>query len=249
MDSERTIILVKAWPQPSQKYGETVCCAGVTPEGEWRRLFPVRFRHLEGDRQFKRWDILEYRAHRPRADRRIESRAVEENSVRVVGSIPARSRADFFSDLIRPSIASVAAEGGSLALIRPLDFEFRWKRKSEDEIAADRTRRELALIQGSLLDQDLAKMEPCPYDLRMRFVDGTGSHDMQCGDWETAATFFNWKQSYGEEGALSRLKEKYEGEYRNNGVSFAFGTMAKRPKTWLLLGIIRLDESRQAKLL
>jgi hypothetical protein len=37
-DLEQIIILVKAWPQPSRKYGETVCCAGVTPEGEWRPL-------------------------------------------------------------------------------------------------------------------------------------------------------------------------------------------------------------------
>lgn len=28
-------ILVKAYPQPSQKYEETVCCAGVTEDGRF----------------------------------------------------------------------------------------------------------------------------------------------------------------------------------------------------------------------
>ena len=36
----KVTILVKALPQPSKQYGETVCCAGVTAEGQWKRLFP-----------------------------------------------------------------------------------------------------------------------------------------------------------------------------------------------------------------
>ncbi len=72
---------------------------------------------------------------------------------------------------------------------------------------------------------------------------------MSCGDWETPATFFNWRKTYGDEGALERLKAKYENEYPAGGVAFAKGTMAKYPKTWMLLGLIRLDESPQLKLI
>lgn len=249
MAVERSVILVKAWPQPSAKYGETVCCAGVTPEGEWRRLFPIRFRHLSGDTQFKRWDQVEYKPHMPSSDPRKESRTVEENSLRRICNMKAASRADFLDGLIRPSIAAAAEQGESLALVRPDSFEFVWKRKPEAELEADRQKRAKALSQGSLFDKDLAKIEPCPFDIRMRFTDATGRHDMACGDWETAATFFKWKSDYGEESALKRLKERYEGEYADAGVAFAFGTMAKYPTTWILLGIIRLDESRQPRLI
>src|SRR5258708_36962068 len=55
--NSRAVVLVKALPQPSKTYGETVCCAGVTAEGQWKRLFPVRFRHLRGDSSFSRWDF------------------------------------------------------------------------------------------------------------------------------------------------------------------------------------------------
>jgi hypothetical protein len=40
---EEIVIVVKAIPQPSKRYGETVCCAGITRNGEWRRLYPSGF--------------------------------------------------------------------------------------------------------------------------------------------------------------------------------------------------------------
>jgi hypothetical protein len=249
LELERSVILVKAWPQPSAKYGETVCCAGVTPDGEWRRLFPIRFRHLTGDRQFSRWDTVEYVPRLPVSDRRKESRTIEENSLKRVGQLKPASRGDFFASLIRPSIAAAAERGESLALVRPDSFEFVWKRKADAEIEADREKRGRTLSQGSLFDKELAAIEPCPFDIRMRFTDETGRHDMACGDWETAATFFKWRREYGEDSALLRLKDRYEGEYADAGVAFAFGTMAKHPTTWILLGIIRLDESHQMRLI
>ena len=40
----RIRILVKAFPQPSTKHEETVCCAGVTEGGrELLRLYPIRY--------------------------------------------------------------------------------------------------------------------------------------------------------------------------------------------------------------
>ncbi|MDQ2710039.1 MAG: hypothetical protein M3Z25_21535 [Actinomycetota bacterium] len=40
----RVLVTVKAYPQPSRSYGETVCVAGVridTPTPSWTRLHPV----------------------------------------------------------------------------------------------------------------------------------------------------------------------------------------------------------------
>ena len=46
----RVVVLVKALPQRGKSYGETVWCArGVTADGHWKQLFPVRFRHLQGN--------------------------------------------------------------------------------------------------------------------------------------------------------------------------------------------------------
>lgn len=35
---EKVCVLVKAYPQQSKKYIETVCCAAITEQGELRRL-------------------------------------------------------------------------------------------------------------------------------------------------------------------------------------------------------------------
>ena len=50
--TERALVLVKAFPQPSQKYEETVCCAGITPAGQVVRLYPVRYRRLKPEQRF-----------------------------------------------------------------------------------------------------------------------------------------------------------------------------------------------------
>jgi hypothetical protein len=50
------------------------------------------------------------------------------------------------------------------------------------------------------------------------------------------------------EAALKWMDEKFNDEYPRRGMAFAVGTMAAYPKTWMLLGVIRLDELTQAEL-
>ena len=239
---------MKAWPQPSQRYGETVCCAGVTPEGKWRRLFPIRFRHLSGDAQFSRWDIVKYRSEMPRDDNRAESRRVDEPSLSLDGRIPPKERSRFFAPLFRDSVEAAADRSETLTLVRPKSLKFRFKEKSDAHLAEEKIRREMTMRQGSLLDKELIQIEPCPFDLSIRFEDSAGSHEMACGDWETAATFFNLRRRYGDKEALEHLRSTYEDRYFHQGVALALGTVKKRPRQWLLLGIIRLDESDQPSL-
>lgn len=247
--TEKVIILVKAAPHPSRRYQETVCCAGVTPEGAWRRLYPVRFRHLSGEAKFSRWDVIEYKWRRPKDDPRPESRRVEEQSLTIAGELPRASHAPFLNPLLRESYVDAARRGETLTLVRPKNLRFRWRRKSDAEIAGEKTSFVEAARQGSLLDEPLRAFDPCPYHLRIGFDDAAGPHGMTCGDWETSATFFKWRKLYGEDQALARLKDTYEAEYPSKGVALAMGTVAKRPKQWLLLGIVRLDAAFQPRLL
>ncbi|MDG2522162.1 hypothetical protein P7B02_11480 [Caulobacter segnis] len=246
---ERTIILIKAWPQPSQKYGETVCCAGVTPDGEWRRLFPIRFRHLTGEAQFSRWDIVSYRPDRPRDDRRVESRRVHEDSLQKEKPIPVRERAGFFDKLFRSSTSQAAERGESLTLIRPRNVKFIARRRSASDMAEEEARRVKTAAQGNLFDKELLQIAPCPYELKLRYEDADGRHEMACGDWETAAAFFSLSRQYGDERALEHLRKTYEEAYVTAGIALALGTAKKRPEQWMLLGILRLDEAAQPSLL
>src|SRR5258706_3877360 len=80
----RVCILVKAYPQPSQKYQETVCVAAVTEEHQMVRLYPVRFRHLPESNRFNRFDWIEVEITRATDDPRPESFRIKEDSLRVV---------------------------------------------------------------------------------------------------------------------------------------------------------------------
>lgn len=70
------LVTVKAYPAISRKSGESVCVAGIrldTSRPEWVRLFPVGFRDLPREQQFKKYQVVSLRAKRGNSDRRQES--------------------------------------------------------------------------------------------------------------------------------------------------------------------------------
>lgn len=245
----RVTILVKALPQPSKTHGETVCCAGMTARGEWKRLFPVRFRHLSGDSSFSRWDWVKYRYTRPSKDNRIESCRVHEESLVRDGKLTKIRQADFLNPHVLPSINEAVVRDQSLALIRPKNPRFRWRRKSLAEIQAEKQGFEKAAAQTSLFDRELAALEPTPFEFRFKFNDDT-SHDFRNGDWEAHAMFYNAQKKMGmsEKEALEWMDHKFNVEYPQKGMLFAVGNQAKRRHIWQLLGVLRVDDTQQSAL-
>lgn len=243
------LVLVKALPQPSKKYRETVCCAGVTRGHEWKRLFPIRFRHLSEDTKFKRWQWIEYDWRRPKSDPRAESQSVLEESITSDKFMPTRDRANFLSRIIYSSLKEVETAGQTLALIRPRKCRFRWKRKSRDQIERERDAYKEVARQPDFFDHDLQALEPCPYDFRFTWESTTDSHNHSCADWEIAAMFRKFRSRYGEKAALEKMNTTFNDLYPANGMAFALGTHSRYPKSWLLVGVIRVDDNRQIPLL
>lgn len=58
-EHKRILVLVKTYPHPSNKSIETVCTAGLTEDGKWIRIYPIPFRYLAGDKQFKTFQWIE----------------------------------------------------------------------------------------------------------------------------------------------------------------------------------------------
>lgn len=248
--NSRVTILVKASPQPSKRHQETVCCAGLDPNGNWKRLFPVRFRQLSDDQSFKRWNIVDFEYSRPSHDARSESCRVHEESISVVGHVSnVEKRTELVSPIIVASEIEAHSLGHSLAAIRPTEIEFISRRRQESEIEEARQAFESQARQALMFDKELDAIEPCPYEFKMRFLDGDGKRrEKQCGDWETHAAFFKLRRDYGEEGTIGHLRRTYCEKYVQSGIVFALGNMASRPKTWQLLGIFPIKQSRQTSL-
>src|SRR5665647_2659786 len=54
------LVVVKAAPQPSRHYGDTVSVAAIALDPlRWVRLYPVPFRYLDDVQQFKKYDIVQ----------------------------------------------------------------------------------------------------------------------------------------------------------------------------------------------
>jgi hypothetical protein len=245
---EKVSILVKALPQPSKRYGETVCCAGITHDRRWRRLFPIRFRHLSGQSSFKRWDWLSFKYERPKADIRGESCHVFEDTLSVSGVLSETERGPLLEPMIKGSGKHAAEEGHSPALIRPRNSRFVWKLKSAARISDERDAFRRAARQTSMFDKGLAELNPTPYEFRFKFEDDSGLHDYENGDWESHAMFWRESRRSSAERALEWMNYRFNEEYPSKGMVFAIGNQAKRPQTWQLLGVIRLDEPHQLTL-
>ncbi|MFD2844777.1 hypothetical protein [Paracoccus cavernae] len=221
----------------------------MTAYGEFKRLFPVRFRHLKGESAFKRWDWVKFSYRVPTSDRRAESCHVAEESILIDGDLPRGERSKFLDPLISGSAKQAAAKGKSLALLRPRSTEFYYRRKSEKTLESERNAYKKAVSQGSFLDDPLEAIEPTPYHFKFRFIDDDGRHDYTNADWELHAWFFRLQRELGnDQAALDMISQKMNGDYPRNGMMFAIGNIAKRPQVWQLLGVLRVDHQSQSSL-
>ena len=71
--TEKILITVKTYPTLSKKYAELVCTAGVNEAGEWRRIYPVRFRQLNTASKYKKFQWIEAELEKSNSDNRPET--------------------------------------------------------------------------------------------------------------------------------------------------------------------------------
>lgn len=257
---ERAVILVKAFPQPSQKYEETVCCAGITPEGAFVRLYPIRYRHLRPEQQFDRWDIIEYQATRPTDDWRPESRHVDEESIAIVQravQLTDEARVRTWLPHISESLVALREENvathKSLGVIRPDEGTVRFHHRRLNLATAEDRDLQAAFKQVSLLDDGPLASLPVEFEFSYRFECGGRRHDMKIHDWEVQAAYLSYKQRYGDH-ALEKLVDQYENRIPQRNLHLVMGTMKAHPRQFIIIGLLRSgvapsDAARQGSLL
>jgi len=80
--TKRILITVKAYPNPSKKYGETVCCAGIDLDTlQWIRLYPIPFRDLDSSQKFKKYTLINVKCWKAPDDHRLESYKIDIDSI------------------------------------------------------------------------------------------------------------------------------------------------------------------------
>ena len=253
----RVRILVKAFPQHSQKHEETVCCAGITEDGkQMLRLFPIRFRRLPREHQFNRFDLVEMTATKA-SDPRPESFRVDEGSIRLIeadklsDTAKVRLWQPFISSSLKQLHAENRASNRSLGIIRPDPGSLKFIVKpdkdadAEDQQIADQV---LQVQQGSLLEAPLTPLEKPEFAFGYRYTCEGHPHEHVIHDWEVQAAHRQYKRRYGDE-ALDHLKRMYGETIPAGNLHLIMGTMAAHPRTFIVIGLLRsgLDPEELSK--
>jgi hypothetical protein len=128
----RALITVKAAPNPSETYGETVCVAALRLDLEnpgWIRLYPINFRELSSDHRFRKYDIVTLEAKPNTNDPRAESWRPRTDSVVVEKHLDGwPKRMVYLDDYIENSMCDLISavrkwpHARSLAAIRPAEI-------------------------------------------------------------------------------------------------------------------------------
>jgi len=198
----RILITVKTYPIPSSKYDELVCTAGVLEGNGFVRLYPINFRDLPFDQQYKKyqWIDVEATKHTGR-DARKESYRPKSDTLKLIGKpIPTRNgdwseRAKYVLKNASASIEELderqQSDRTSLGIFKP--------KKIHDLVyvpdAAQWKPRFLAeLAQARLWDPRTVSKEPprkMPFIFRYHFECDDSrckrNHQMMIEDWELGA--------------------------------------------------------------
>lgn len=252
----RVLITVKAAPNPSAIYGETVCVAGVRlgdagPQ-DWIRLYPINFRHLsEESAKFKKYDIVTVRC-RPASEVRLESWRPEMETLRVEAHVPPwKRRRPLIDPLIQQSMCQIRADAAadprarSLALVRPseilgfrLDPHPGWTMDEQAKIDAYVNQLELDVFKES---RDKSPLEAPRFKGFFSWrcgESGCRSHEQSIIDWEFAALQRHLRNRSDDE-ARAAIRKRFVEEICavDNDVAFYVGNQAKRPQNFSILGL------------
>jgi hypothetical protein len=246
----RVRILVKAYPQPSNKYEETVCVAAISEDGmEMLRLYPIRYRHLQEEKKFDRFDLVELDLEPTKGDPRPESRHVDEASIRIISrgtKVTARDKAKLWQPFVVPTLKELHEQQKStrrsFGIIKPDDGSLKFFVEREEEASEeDRAINTAAFHMFSLFEASLPQLEKPEFAFGYRFTSGGHSHRHHIHDWEVQAAYLNFRRRYGDE-ASYRLKEMYQSVIPSKNPHFIMGTMKARPQSFIVIGILRPGE-------
>ncbi|MFI7576296.1 hypothetical protein [Micromonospora sp. NPDC049497] len=248
----RLLITVKAAPNPSARYGETVCVGalGIDPPWTgWIRLYPVHYRDLDDDGKFHKYDIIRVEALPARQDQRHESWKPIVDTITPERHLASQqSRRNILDPLVEDSMCRLKEQARddpsarSIALIRVADISALQVKRHPGWSAEDRKK-----IAGYLNQLDLlapAKRSPLQAPrftgaYRYRCADRhCRGHQQTLWDWEFVALQRRLDQLTDAE-AAEQLRNKFLTQLcaADRDVAFYVGNQAARPQSFSIGGV------------
>jgi hypothetical protein len=274
----KVLITVKAYPSSSRKYNETVCTAGITESGNWIRIYPIPFRQLDYNNQFKKYEWIELDLIRNDSDFRPESyrpRNIDLSDIKSLGTIKSDGnswieRRHHVLEKVYYSLNEIIAEAKnknictSLVTFKPtkiLDFvyeetEREWNKEKLEFLKSKK-------LQMSIFDNeyendisDFEVVDKLPYKFSFVFEDINGvKSKLMIEDWETGMLYWNSliRHRGDEQKACEDVKKKYFDDFaKTKDYYFFLGTTKLHhfvaPNPFVIIGDFRPKHIKQESL-
>lgn len=235
------MLMVKTYPQPSKKYQNLVCSAGITEDGRWMRLYPVKFELFLGEEKIHKYDILKLMVEKNDSDHRKESYKV----LKIIEKSSSEDGTDW-SECERwiqrvgidPSLESLEKryreDFTSLGIIKPDRIE---------ELVSDRPVSEEDIqiskdIQMTLFNERVMVVDEIINKFQYIFSCGGGcKHEIMCEDWELLEAYrWFWERYEDPTLVWEKLYDRFFRWLTERDVHFIMGTHSRFP-TWMIIGL------------
>ena len=245
-DMKKVLITVKTYPTISKKYDELVCTAGVLEDGSWIRIYPMPFRKLDYENQYKKYQWLEAPLEKNQSDPRPESYKVADikkvkllDTVGTSNSWSERRRILFNKQQVFTNLKDLISKANknelSLAIFKPTKFvsficeqtKREWSKENLELLRAKS--QQLSFFQTpEEIEKEFSVVRKLPYRFSYEFVDDVGTKSiLMIEDWEIGMLYWNclMKCSNNEELAVKMVKEKYFDEFLEKDLYLFLGTL------------------------
>jgi hypothetical protein len=253
------LITVKAYPNPSKKYTEAVCVAGVS-EGKWIRLYPVKFRNLPAQKAFKKYELIRVKVKKS-SDPRPESYYPDLDSIKKIAYFDTKNdslwekRNEYLIPTASESMCEILRlqkiNRKSLGMFKPKDVsEFKMIKEEDEWSPAEQ------VIQLSLVEPNIDPVERLPFSFKYYFRCNDKScngHKMKLIDWEAGELYRKLKNKYLDNYSLieEKMREKWLVQLFSSkrNTYFFVGNIRAYPNSFVILGVFwppKVTEKQQS---
>src|ERR1035441_1128218 len=247
----KILILCKTYPSPSANYVETSCVAAMEEDGRLLRLYPVPFRLLDDESQFKKWQWIEADIEKAKDDHRPESHRIRADTIRCVGKpLPTsgswalrREQIELiesfatFNELDRARVErgvtlGLLPAGRILALDVTAAKHPDWTDDERQKLVHEQTQGNLFATPEASALRTLRKL---PFNFHYRYCGATDPEGTEnrhkIVDWEAGALYWNVVGRYGESWERP-FRQKFEKALPACDLTFLMGTIHRFPDQW-----------------
>lgn len=249
-EAKQILVTVKTYPNPSTKYGETVCVAGIDLEtDQWIRLYPIPYRDLADDKKFPKYAAIEVKAAKASTDKRPESYKVDADSIRRLDFYDTKKdkkwdrRKAVLMSTASPSFCDILSKSESddksLGMFKPKNVQFSYEKIKPKDFKEH----ELYYAQLNFYNKIKKALETIPFIFRYSFsCYGTSDcpgHTLAIIDWEIVQSYRSWRWKYRDESVLlEKIKERWLDMCSDKKDTYFFvGNMKRLRDIFMILGV------------